>query len=164
VLALCLAAVSEQRASAWGRFNISGGFNISYEGGGHCLLWGLWRSSPYPGCDVPGMCDFNNDPALSYAPGWPSAPYYGPNSPGYPFYGHGPDVNTQPQVPVEARAKPAETQPATQNTSGYQPAAYSYSSSGYYGYQGYYGSQPVGYYPAANYYGYYSAPAYWYGR
>jgi hypothetical protein len=57
-LAVALLAVAEQKASAWTKWNFSAGINLSYQGGDNCLLWGLVKSGPMPGCDYgcPPVC------------------------------------------------------------------------------------------------------------
>ena len=48
-LALGLAAVSGQEASAWIKCNFSVGLNWSWESGNNSFLWGLWSSGQVPG-------------------------------------------------------------------------------------------------------------------
>src|SRR5437763_1735249 len=48
-LALGLAAVSGQEASAWIKCNFSVGLNWSWESGNNSFLWGLWTSGQAPG-------------------------------------------------------------------------------------------------------------------
>src|SRR5437868_6650798 len=49
VLALSLAAVSEQQASAWCKFNFGAGFNLSFESANNSGLWNAFRNGPPPG-------------------------------------------------------------------------------------------------------------------
>jgi hypothetical protein len=53
-LAVAILAIAEQKASAWTKFNFSAGVNLSYQGGDNCLLWGLAKSGPAPGCEYGG--------------------------------------------------------------------------------------------------------------
>ncbi len=101
-LALAAAGLTEQKASAWCRFNLGGGVNLSYESsGGSFSFLGFQRTSaPYQGAEAAYPA-----PACS-APGYPAA--------GYP---------AAPAAPAPAApAVPAPT-PATGSTqqAGYYP-------------------------------------------
>jgi hypothetical protein len=138
VLALGLMACSQQRASAWTKFNFSAGFNISYESSGFCFSSCCnWYSPPCP-YGGPGFSGFG----------------------GFPDYGHdglaayAPEAATAPASTFTApKPTPASGSPAPKATSysGTQPVSYSYYGQGSYGYGGY---GP----------GYYQAPSYWYDR
>ena len=56
LMALGIAAASQQQASAWIKFNISAGFNISFESGNNTWLWGAFHNGPYMG----GYPDFGH--------------------------------------------------------------------------------------------------------
>ena len=46
--ALALMATTEQKASAWSKWNFNIGMNISHEAAENNCLWGLFRNGPYP--------------------------------------------------------------------------------------------------------------------
>lgn len=163
VLALGLTAAAEQRASAWIKFNI--GFNIGFESGNNCWLWGLFRNGQVPGCptDV-GCCGVS----FGYMP----SPYgadggYG----GYGGYDAGHYYDSHAGTPAAApQGQQGSDQGGQQGESGktvanpnriYQPVAYypnqGYHPSAHYSYPNY--AQPYGY----TGYGY-QAPSYWYGH
>ena len=135
LLALAALVGTQQKASAWCRWNFNAGINWNYEGGGNSLLWGLYQSSPAPGCGVPGCvlqgAPFNNTNCCQAMPG-PALAY-----PGY---------SVAPVAPAPAAPHPTSA-PAAQTA--VHPA--SYSTTGYYPYD-----QP-------NYYSG-QVPSYWYGR
>jgi hypothetical protein len=153
VLALALICCSQQRASAWVKSNFNVGLNWTLEGGGNCFIWGLWRSSPYPG---PGPYP------------WPGLANHGW---GYPWPGYARATgartpllarrnapaaapNTVPAAPIPPSAQPPAISTApTARQVGYtktQPQTYSYQgrSPGVVG---------VGITPG------FQAPSYWYG-
>src|SRR5262249_370664 len=49
VLALTLAALSQQSASAWVHWKFGIGMNIERQSGGNEVLWGVWRNGQPPG-------------------------------------------------------------------------------------------------------------------
>jgi hypothetical protein len=118
LLALVLLAGSHQTASAWSKWNVMVGVNVSYEGGGNSFLWGLARSAPYPG---------------GY--GWGGGDHYAGD---YGYHGYPASYQTQPQqwqapAPAPAPApqqNPPATTPGTQQTT--QAVGYYY-----YGYTNY---------------------------
>jgi hypothetical protein len=152
-LAIAVAAVAEQKASAWFNmsFNHSCSFNMSW--GGHCGPFGL-KTEPWPG-------GFAGGPAAP-APAWGG---------GYPAYDYGHWDGNYAGVPVGAAPLPGPVPapvgklppPKPVSAPAVTPAMY--QTVGYY-----YGAQNYSYYPAYNYgygYGYGSygqAPSYWYGN
>jgi hypothetical protein len=136
VLALGLVACSQQRASAWTKFSISAGFNISYESSGFCFSSCCnWNSNPCPygGCGFSGFPAYGGYDALAaYAPA-AAAP-----APASNFTAPRPTPSAAPS-------------PSASSYLGTQPVSYSYYGQGGYGYGGY---SP----------GYYQAPSYWYDR
>jgi hypothetical protein len=145
LLALAALVGSQQKASAWIKWNFNAGINASGEGGGNSLLWGLYQSSPYPGCGVPGYnlgpSPFNNTNCCQAVPA-PALAYPAPcAAPGYP-------AAVAPVAPAPAVPHPVV---APVGQTAVHPV--SYSAPGYYPYY-----QPYsGYYPA-------QVPSYWYGR
>jgi hypothetical protein len=149
-LALALTTVSRQEASAWWKFSIGGGFNISWECAcnhhcAHCNSW--WGDGPCP----EGLGGYPLDDAYTA---------FGAYT-GYPFDDHVAQLAPTPvgnPAPYqdEARANwygnPAYRAAAYNATtpSSYTPAA-SYYPGYSWGYQ----------YPGA--YGAFQAPSYWYG-
>ena len=143
VLALAALAGSQQRASAWVKWNFTAGINWCYEGGGNSILWGAYQSSPYPGCGVPG-CVLNGQPfgsnfccpgGVCAAPGYPAG--------GYPAPAYAAAPNAAAPVQVQPKATPAAT--SVNPVSYYAPASYGTT----YPYNNYYSGQ---------------VPSYWYGR
>ena len=145
VLALGLLACSQQRASAWCKFNFSAGFNISYESSGFCFS---------------SCCNFYSPPCPYGGAGFSG---YGGFDGGYPADGHdglaaypssapaaatAPSSTFTPPKPTPTSGAPA---PGATSSAGYQPVNYSYYGQGGYGYGGHS--------PAP-----YQAPSYWYDR
>ena len=128
VLALSFLAASGQQASAWKHFKFSAGMSMEFTGGGNCLLWGLYKSSPVPegfgGYGYPDM-------------GGPVVVASGDSSTG---------TSDGFKAPAPTPAKQTSYETGWSNYSGYQPVNYyDYSNAGYgYGY-GY------GYYPSSWY-------------
>ena len=145
LLALAALVGSQDRASAWVKWNFNAGINMNYEGGGNSILWGLYQTSPSPGCGVPGYmmqpAPFNNsncctavvNPALQYPASGCPAPVY-------------PPVPVAPVAPAPALPHPTPVAPASVH-------AVSYTAPNYIQYY-----QPY----TGQYYG--QAPSYWYGR
>ena len=48
ILALTVAALSQQTASAWVNLNAGVGANLGFQSGGNCLLWGAFRNGQPP--------------------------------------------------------------------------------------------------------------------
>ena len=142
VLALWLLACSQQRASAWSKFNFNIGMNICWERSGGC--WSF-------------CCSHSSPPCPSYAPGfsgWGGFPAYDGHDglAAYPAYA--PAATTAPSSTFTApKPTPASSTPSSGASSYYgtQPVSYSYYGQGGYGYGGY-GPAP------------YQAPSYWYDR
>ncbi len=154
-LALGVVALSQQHASAWIKFNI--GFNISFESGNNCWLWGLFRNGQVPG--------YPTDYPTHHGCHYPHA-YVG----GFGGYDHG-SVAYDSHAPTGTQGQGGQggqgskqtdesRTTATQGYGWYQPV--SYSTGGYAGSAGY--SSPTYYQPYGYYnYGYQQAPSYWYG-
>jgi hypothetical protein len=136
VLALAVAAGSNQQASAWCKFNMSCGFNICFESTGRCCTFNFNSHSNPPPCFGGGY-----DPGFA-APGAPLA-----YDPGYAY--------PAPATPAPPASTPKTSSTATFQQAAYYPQAASGAASNYASAYGYgYGAG----------YGYgYGAPAYWYG-
>ncbi len=134
LLALGVTVAGQQKASAWSEFKFSAGVNLGWVGGGNRVLWGLYRSAPYPG-----------GPDLT--PAFVISPYNPARYGGYPCYGAA--QGGEGYGAVAAQQAPAmQPVPAAAAPQAYNP----YYNTGY---------QPVGYtYPYVGY----QAPSYWYGR
>ncbi len=145
VLALALVACSQQRASAWCKFNFSVGLNLSFESSGFCFS---------------SCCNFYSPPCPYGGAGFSG---FGGFDGGYPAYGYDGLAASPSYAPAAAPAStftapkptPASGAPASGATSyaGYQPVSYSYYGQGGYNY-GYGGYGP----------GAYQTPSYWYDR
>jgi hypothetical protein len=137
VLAALIAGGTNQKASAWCKFNFSCGCNLTFEKGdppgSTCSLAWTKTCNGQPGC---GMAL----PSEHISGGYPQVIQPAPATPAQPAF---------PPAP-----KPAE------NREGNQPASY-----WNYGYNTNYASPSTGYtmYPQTGY-GYGGAPSYWYGR
>jgi hypothetical protein len=147
LLALLAWTASEQRAAAWTKFNLSGGFNLCIESTGRN------RCLSYSSIPNPPPCGYSG------GPGWdgPAGPdfggfggYGGPGDqyPGAPLTG--PVPTTTPATPSLPAPSPAPApMPTGPKQAGYftaTPAAYGYGP-GY----------TIGF-------GAYQAPSYWYDR
>jgi hypothetical protein len=145
-LAMAVTMASQQTASAWSECKFSVGLNFGWVGGGNRILWGAYRSAPYPGGQdlgplMPGYAAAANNGQYF---GWPPAGAVGPG----PIVGPGYVAPApSPVAPVTPVAPPVP--PHVNN--GVQQTYYGYYDNGY---------QPTSYYPGA----YYQAPSYWYGR
>jgi hypothetical protein len=162
LLALSLAVVSEQQASAWVNCKFGVGLNWNWQSGGNNFLWGLFRNGQPPSPDIayPG-----HGPA-GYPPGYippqqtfPGIQPYGPYD--FQYFGRNPQGTGTHAAGQAAPTAPVQQTPtAQQNVSWYgnslyQPASYSADA-----YSNYYNA-------AQNYYGSSQAPqapSYWYGR
>jgi hypothetical protein len=115
--ALTLTAFSQQQASAWCKVNFSAGVNYSFESGGNCLFWGMFKGSDYPGCGY--------DPGCGYGSSFYN--YYQPSS-AYPVaYG-------APYTPNYAAPYATPAQAPVQQAGYYYPAAYGYNQAPSYWY------------------------------
>lgn len=135
--ALALLACSQQKASAWSKFNFGIGANIGWEGGGNSVLWGVLKGGP-----TPGMYDhgFGGAPIMNdHGFGGPS-PSYGPEILPAPLPG-GPKPMPSGAPGV---AQPVGYFPYADPAAGYYPP--NYYSANYYA--------PAYYMPAPNYYYY----------
>src|SRR5437764_10386456 len=89
VLALGGLALSQQQASAWSKFNMSIGLNISYEAANNNFFWGLFRNGQVPGypTDTGHNFSVNNGPPPGYGGfpdhGYPMAQPYAYAAPQY---------------------------------------------------------------------------------
>lgn len=105
LVALCLLAIANQRASAWVNSRFGMGINANWQSGNNTWLWGVWRNGQVPGPDAFGYHDYQG---------------------AYPGYGAGGYCPTCVIPP---------TSPYYQGPSSYAPWAYSNASyPGYYGY------------------------------
>jgi hypothetical protein len=141
VLALGLVACSQQRASAWCKFNFSAGFNISYESSGFCFsscFSGYSNPCPYGGC---GFSGYGGYPAGGGYDALAADSAYAPAAAAVTA----PASNFTAPRPTPSAAP----SPSASSYMGTQPVSYSYYGQGGYG----------GYTP-----GYYQAPSYWYDR
>jgi hypothetical protein len=131
-LAVAIAAVSQQQASAWMNWKFGAGVNAAWQSGGNTWLWGAFRNGQPPGPDCGpyggGYGSPYGGPGLPYG-----GPYGGPMGypgPGYPGVGPTPMpyFGQQPQQPMPSYGyqpppAPAATPPVLppQNNS---PAVY----------------------------------------
>jgi hypothetical protein len=70
LLGLGLVLASEQRASAWSKYNFGVGLNVGYEGGGNSVLFGMFKGEQPPmGMDH----GYQGGPEMPIGPGMPSA-------------------------------------------------------------------------------------------
>src|SRR5262245_18959597 len=53
--ALALMETTEQKASAWNKFNFNVGLNFGCENAENSLLWGLYRNGPHPYAQAAGQ-------------------------------------------------------------------------------------------------------------
>jgi hypothetical protein len=180
-LALGVAAVSWQQASAWIKCNFSVGLNWCWESGNNSFLWGAWTSGQVPGSPTDvgcchGFCGVGGFPGCDYG-GYGGYGGYGDH--GYPsgYGGHGypsgdqaPGYQAPAPTPADKDKGGKEGGTSTQAPSWYGNSAY--QPAGYYQAPSYY-QAPAAYYPSYNYYGGYSgygyygnrqAPSYWYGN
>jgi hypothetical protein len=172
-LAVGVALLAQQRASAWQKWSVFVGLGISYEGGNNSSFWGGFRSGQVPGypTDVGSHGYFNAGAAPGFDYGYGG---YGGNGAYYaPAPQNGAAVQPQFQAP---QPKPVPEEKKEQKTSwygnpNYQPAVYYYQAPAYTApAQNYYQQQPYYYYPGYGYYpshgssyGGQQVPSYWYG-
>ncbi len=153
-LALAVLALAEHRASAWCNFNLSGGFNMSFQhgcGSNWCFGFGGSGQAQNPFCCPDGGAYPAYDGHLAGA---------------YPAYdGHY-------AVPADAAPAPGQSFPPAPKPAddgkkssylgtwgnGYQTVGYSY------GYQAGQYAYPYGGYYQYTGSGYFQAPSYWYGH
>ena len=169
-LALGLAAVSEQEASAWIKCNFSVGLNWSWESGNNSFLWGLWSSGQVPGYPTDAYNGHYAAPSPYAGMMGGAVPYadhggYAPHG-GSGFVAPPPGQTVEPPTGKGTIPPPAQPTATSQyGASGYQPVGY-YQAPAYYQAPNYntpsygYGSQ--GYYGYGSY-GNYQVPSYWYG-
>lgn len=166
VLALGVALLAQQPASAWSKWNFSVGLNFSYEGANNSYLWGAVRGGQVPGypTDV-GHGFYNQGGGTVYDQG-----YYGQGD----AHGYAPSYPAQQfQAPLPQQApetKKEETKTSWYGNPNYQPAVYYYQTPAHhtptqhyyqanpYSYQSY--GYPQGYGPS---YSGRQVPSYWYG-
>jgi hypothetical protein len=175
-LALGLAAVVEQEASAWIKCNFSVGLNWSWESGNNSFLWGAWTSGQVPGWPTDAWNGTHANPSpYTMMGGGPVV--YGDHG-GYPPPGpHGdngfvapPPGQTAEPPAGKGGGTPPPPQPTTTGqygTNGYQPVGYYQAPASYYQAPNY-STPSYGYYGGQGYYGYgsygnYQVPSYWYG-
>lgn len=114
MLALALAATAQQEASAWCRFNMSVGLNVSYESTGSAINWGCYSRIPSP-----PPCGYADHGFANYYQGFAGVPAHAYNNAPAPV---------APAAPVHVAA-PAQTQQV-----GYYFYSQAYAPSYWYGY------------------------------
>jgi hypothetical protein len=186
-LALSIAAVSGQQASAWYKVGFSAGVNFTWESGNNSYLWGAWRSGNIPGhpTDLPTWVSHypQSNSAIAGGGGFGGGfggDFSGMNG-GIP-YGHGAPNGGDPGYTgpqPQSKEPPMDKKGGDNNGGNGNNGSVSRPASASTGYNGY---QPVGYqYQAPNYsyqapaysgynygygygsYGYSQVPSYWYG-
>ena len=155
LLALPVAAVVQQEACAWCKFNAAVGANVGFaSGGSKSILWGAYTSSdvggipPHGGVPGPDLGQFG-----CAGGGAASFGGYGMGPSGYPADGgaYGPAMEMGPPPPMH-------TPPvAPKKAADAAPAAYQPTDFGSY-------SIPAGYYYQNPGYGYSQASGFWYGN
>jgi hypothetical protein len=96
VLALSVAALSQQSASAWVNTKFGAGINFAYQSGGNNFLWGAFRNGQPPAPECPVGC-----PSGAFDGGYAPAPLpQAPCPPAHP--GHGGHHHTAPVLPSGA--------------------------------------------------------------
>src|SRR5690349_12235620 len=73
IAALAITLASHQQASAWHKCTFGIGMNVSCEGGGNTLLWGVWRGGPAP-CQGDG-CGYGYGGKHGFGGGYFGGPY-----------------------------------------------------------------------------------------
>src|SRR4051812_25069753 len=126
LVALALASATRQEAAAWTKWNISAGFNISYEGGNNSLLWGAFTSGQVPGYPTDVLWNCQQGPAPCYGGGYGGGYAYAPSSCSYPAPGYA------VAPPAAAPAAAPKTTQAWYGSPAYQPAHYQYQQPAYY--------------------------------
>jgi hypothetical protein len=126
-LAVALLAMSEQKASAWSKFNFGVGLNIGWEKADNSWLWGFYRNGPVPGSDGHGVAS-----TITWEGKGSHSQYQGGNG-GY-FQGDvGSPATTMPYAPpTPTLPAPANSAPAVQQVGDFVPAAYWAPSQAYY--------------------------------
>jgi hypothetical protein len=118
-LAVAIAAISQQQASAWGSWRFGVGLNMARESGGNTWLWGAFRNGQPPGPD----CGPNGGPYGSpygYGQGPTPMPYFGQSGQPGPMYSRQPPPPPYGYQPPPPPAQP----PAVQPQNGNVPAVY----------------------------------------
>jgi hypothetical protein len=100
VLALGVAALSQETASAWVNTKFGIGANFAYQSGGNNFLWGAFRNGQPPAPDCPVGC-----PGGAFDGGAPVVP----QAPVYPPHHHGAPM-TAPVIPPGAAPAGTENQ------------------------------------------------------
>lgn len=135
LLALALAALADQPASAWVNSKFGIGLNWNWQSGGNNFLWGFFRNGqpPGPNCDPccgpggcgpggfapggPGCMPPGMYPSGGHFPGFiPAGNIYGPQD--FQFFGKQP--NAQPNSP-DATTQGPNNLYRTSSYSGYYP-------------------------------------------
>jgi hypothetical protein len=121
-LAVAVAAVSQQQASAWTNIKFGAGINLGYQAGGNTLLWGAFRNGQPPGPDCgPYGCP--------YSPQAQQTPWFGQQPQPAPAYGYQPPPPPPAAVPAPVSATgnvPAYYRPLPVYNGAYYYPAYSY--------------------------------------
>jgi hypothetical protein len=121
-LALSVAAVSHEQASAWINWKAGAGVNLGYQSGGNNFLWGAFRNGQPPGPEFP-------DHGGGF-PGFDHSLYGGtfPNFGGYgayqPMPQPGPSAAPAQTLPNPRSTTPAETQTWFPGPSLFQPVSF----------------------------------------
>jgi len=134
--AVVLMAAAQQQASAWCKFNLGAGFNISLEGANNNLLWGLFKNGPQPcqqNCADPclgnGMCGTYQGQITDGAIGGPfPVESHKPALPGPEKVGPPSALKPATYFQYEPKAPAQQTQPAenTQEEPEYYYPSYYY--------------------------------------
>lgn len=148
LVALCVMATVEQRASAYSKFNFGIGLNIGWECANNNVLFGLFKSGPGP-CGTDGCYGdhygLNGGHASGASFGAPAVAQTGTPAPGISGV-------SNPQAPLPVQPMPSATQQMPKADA--QPVGYWTTTPQYYYGNGYYPYQPMWYGYGFGYYGY----------
>jgi hypothetical protein len=153
-LSLALIATSNQKASAWKKWNFNVGLNLSHEAAENNLLWGLYRNGPHPFAQQGAQGGYGQGGYGQGGPGYGVPGAYG--QAGFdPSGGYGmPGYNQMPSatgaapatLPAPVQSTPVQSLPS--GNSQTSPVSYNVPQQAGYNYN----------WPTSNYY----APYYWY--
>ncbi len=134
-LALSIAALSQQQASAWTNFRVGLGLNLGWQSGGNNWLWGAFRNGQPPGPEFgggiygypPGHHPHHQHMPFYFGHGMPSNGHAMPsNGHGMPLGGYGAPfqgMSFEPPMPAPVFA-PMETQAFYPHGPAYHGAYY----------------------------------------
>ena len=128
LLAVCLAAASQQQAGAWCNFKFGIGLNFAYSSGNNCGPCGLWHNGQVPagwGMGMPGC-----DGGAPYAGMMPGYGYAAMQQPGYNYAG----MMQQPGYNYAAAPAAAPYQLMSYPGAGAYYPNPNYYATGFYGY------------------------------